>query len=69
MSRNEKDNFVATKEEKTFDDNGNIQVANAKTDNKKSLNIIRQKGIKAKDYPGVSKYLKKPAKVIKIKLK
>ena len=67
MSRKENDNFVATKAEKTFDDDGNTLVANAAT--KKSLNIIRQKGIKAKDYPGVSKYLKKPAKVIKIKLK
>ena len=67
MSRN--DDFVATKAEKTFDDEGNIQVANAKIDNKKSLNIIKQRGIKAKDYPGVSKYLKRPAKIIKIKLK
>jgi len=67
MSRKENDNFVATKAEKTFDDDGNTLVANAAT--KKSLNIIRQEGIKAKDYPGVSKYLKKPAKVIKIKLK
>jgi len=69
MSRKENDDFVATKAEKTFDDDGNTLVANAKIDNKKSLNIIRQKDIKAKDYPGVSKYLKKPAKVIKIKLK
>ena len=27
MSKNEKDNFVATKAEQTFDDEGNIQVA------------------------------------------
>jgi len=66
MSRKENDDFVATKAEKTFDDEGNTQVANAAT--KQSLNIIKQKNIKAKDYPGVSKYLKKPAKIIKIDL-
>ena len=30
MSRKENDDFVATKEEKTFDDDGNTQVADAK---------------------------------------
>jgi len=42
MTRNEKDNFIATKEEKTFDDNGNIQVANAKTDNKKMISTLKK---------------------------
>ena len=45
MSRNEKDNFVATKEEKTFDDNGNIQVAEVdkKTKQKKVKKNVKKR--------------------------
>jgi len=48
MSRNEKDNFVATKEEKTFDDDGNIQVA--QVDKKTTLSdaIGKKKGVVVK---------------------
>ena len=48
MSRNEKDNFVATKEEKTFDDNGNIQVA--QVDKKTTLSdaLGKKKGVVVK---------------------
>ena len=45
MSRNEKDNFVATKEEKTFDDDGNIQVAKViKIDDKLLLKKLQDTG-------------------------
>ena len=48
MSRNEKDNFIATKEEKTFDDNGNIQVA--QVDKKTTLSdaLGKKKGVVVK---------------------
>ena len=48
MSRNENDNFVATKEEKTFDDDGNIQVA--KVDKKTTLSeaLGKRKGVVVK---------------------
>ena len=48
MSRNEKDNFVATKEEKTFDDDGNIQVA--QVDKKTTLSdaLGKKKGVVVK---------------------
>jgi hypothetical protein len=45
MSRNEKDNFVATKEEKTFDDNGNIQVAEVDKKTTLSEAIGKKKGV------------------------
>jgi hypothetical protein len=66
MSRKENDDFVATKAEKTFDDDGNIQVdANVSSNYKGGL---LYKG-KAKDYPGISAILKKKkAKVIKINI-
>mgnify|MGYP005993380833 FL=1 len=64
MSRKENDDFVATKAEKSFDDDGNIQVANAAV--KKTLNIVPQKGNKAGKFKSVTDLLKKPAKVIKI---
>tara|TARA_R110001592_G_scaffold119813_2_gene323320 strand:+ start:104 stop:328 length:225 start_codon:yes stop_codon:yes gene_type:complete len=66
MSRKENDDndFVATKAEKSFDDDGNIQVANAAV--KKTLNIVPQKGNKAGTFKSVNYLLKKPAKVIKI---
>ena len=45
MSRNEKDNFVATKAEKTFDDEGNIQVAKViKIDDKLLLKKLQDTG-------------------------
>ena len=48
MSRNEKDNFVATKAEKTFDDDGNIQVA--QVDKKTTLSdaLGKKKGVVVK---------------------
>jgi hypothetical protein len=45
MSRNEKDNFVATKEEKTFDDDGNIQVAEVDKKTTLSEAIGKKKGV------------------------
>ncbi len=62
MSRNEKDNFVATKEEKTFDDDGNIQVA--QVDKKTTLSdaIGKKKGVVVKTNN------KKPFKIKKILL-
>ena len=47
MSRKENDDFVATKEEKTFDDDGNTQVADAKIikiDDKLLLKKLHDKG-------------------------
>ena len=45
MSKNEKDNFVATKAEKTFDDEGNIQVAKViKIDDKLLLKKLEDTG-------------------------
>lgn len=59
---------------KAFDDDGYEEgkskeremMANAGSTNKKTLNIVRQSGNKAKDYKSVTDYLKKPAKVIQI---
>ena len=53
MSRNKKDDFVATKSEKTFDDDGNIKVAKL---DKKKLNIIRQSGQKAGTKFSINKF-------------
>ena len=45
MSKNEKDNFVAAKAEKTFDDEGNIQVAKViKIDDKLLLKKLEDTG-------------------------
>jgi hypothetical protein len=47
MSKNRDDDFVATKEEKTFDDDGNTQVADAKIikiDDKLLLKKLQDKG-------------------------
>jgi hypothetical protein len=45
MSRKENDDFVATKEEKTFDDEGNTQVAEViKIDDKLLLKKLQDKG-------------------------
>ena len=48
MSRKENDDFIATKEEKTFDDDGNIQVA--QVDKKTTLSdaIGKKKGVVVK---------------------
>jgi hypothetical protein len=65
MSRKENDDFVATKAEKTFDDEGKTVDANVSSNYRGGL---LYKG-KAKDYPGIKKILeKKKAKVIKINL-
>ena len=77
MSRKENDDFVATKEEKSFDDEGNTVVAELPKANKTSLNIIKQIGnddvsSKAKDKFSVEKLLgskQKPAKVINLNKK
>ena len=69
MSRNN-DDYVATKAEKTFDDDGNIQVAELISPNKTKLNVIRQVGQKAGQPFSVNKLLdskQKPAKVIELK--
>jgi hypothetical protein len=59
--------FVATKAEKTFDDDGNTKVAEIPSTKKTNLNVIRQIGQKAKDKFSVNKLLdskQKPAKII-----
>jgi hypothetical protein len=64
--------FVATKAEKTFDDDGNTKVAEIPSTKKTNLNVIRQIGQKAKDKFSVNKLLdskQKPAKVIQLKPK
>ena len=67
MSKKENDDFVATKAEKTFDDDGNIQVADANVSSNYRGGVL-YKG-KAKDYPGISAILKKKkAKVIPINI-
>jgi hypothetical protein len=72
MSKNRDDDYVATKVEQTFDDDGNTKVAELPSNNKKNLNVIRQIGQKAKDKFSVNKLLdskQKPAKVIELKPK
>jgi len=72
MSKNRDDDYVATKAEKTFDDDGNTVVAELPKANKTSLNVIRQIGQKAKDKFSVNKLLdskQKPAKVINLNKK
>jgi hypothetical protein len=64
--------FVATKAEKTFDDDGNTKVAEIPSTKKTNLNVIRQIGQKAKDKFSVNKLLdskQKPAKIIQLKPK
>ena len=66
--------FVATKTENTFDDNGNIVVAEVPSTKKTNLNVIRQIGNKAgdKNFPTAKELLdskQKPAKVIQLKPK
>ena len=70
MSRN--DDYVATKVEKSFDDDGNTVVAEVPSTKKTNLNVIRQIGNKAKDKFSVNKLLdskQKPAKIIQLKPK
>jgi len=63
MSRKENDDFIATKAEKTFDDEGKTVDANVSSNYRGGL---LYKG-KVKDYPGIKEILKKKkAKVIKI---
>ena len=72
MSKNRDDDFVATKAEQTFDDDGNTKVAEIPSTKKTNLNVIRQIGQKAKDKFSVEKLLgskQKPAKVIQLKPK
>ena len=72
MSKNRDDVYVATKVEKSFDDDGNTVVAELPKANKTSLNVIRQIGQKAKDKFSVNKLLdskQKPAKVINLNKK
>jgi len=72
MSKNRDDDFVATKVEKSFDEEGNTVVAEIPSTKKTNLNVIRQVGQKAKDKFSVNKLLdskQKPAKVIQLKPK
>jgi hypothetical protein len=69
MSKNRDDDFVATKVEKSFDDDGNTVVAEIPSTKKTNLNVIRQIGNKAgdKNFPTAKELLdskQKPAKVI-----
>ena len=65
MSKKENDDFVATKAEKTFDEEGKTVDANVSSNYRGG---VLYKG-KAKDYPGISAILKKKkAKVIPINI-
>ena len=68
MSRSNDEDFVATKAEQTFNDEGEtIKVAEVVSPNKTKLNVIRQIGNKAKDKFSINKLLdskQKPAKII-----
>ena len=65
MSRKENDDFVATKAEKTFDDEGNTVVADANVSSTYKGGLL-YKG-KAKDYTSAADIIKKKsAKIIKI---
>ena len=74
MSRNN-DDYVATKAEQTFNDEGEtIKVAEVVSPNKTKLNVIRQIGNKAgsKNFPTAKELLdskQKPANVIELKHK
>jgi len=72
MSKNRDDDYVATKVEKSFDEEGNTVVAEIPSTKKTNLNVIRQVGQKAKDKFSVNKLLdskQKPAKVINLNKK
>ena len=74
MSRSN-DDYVATKVEQTFNDEGEtIKVAEVVSPNKTKLNVIRQIGNKAgsKNFPTAKELLdskQKPAEVIELKPK
>ena len=69
------DDYVATKDEQTFNDEGEtIKVAEVVSPNKTKLNVIRQIGNKAgsKNFPTAKELLdskQKPAEVIELKPK
>ena len=68
MSRKENDDFVATKEEKTFDDEGNTVVADANVSSTYKGGLL-YKG-KMKNYTSAADILsKKKAKIIQLKPK
>jgi hypothetical protein len=74
MSKNRDDDYVATKVEQTFDDDGNTKVAEVPSTKKTNLNVIRQIGNKAgdKNFPTAKELLdskQKPAKIIQLKPK
>ena len=70
MLKSNDEDFVATKDEQTFNDEGEtIKVAEVVSPNKTKLNVIRQIGNKAgsKNFPTAKELLdskQKPAKVI-----
>ena len=72
MSRKENDDFVATKAEKTFDDEGNIQVAEVDKKTTLSEALGKKKGVVVKTNNKKPFNIKKilldnSAKVIKLK--
>ena len=73
LKNNGEDEYVATKDEQTFNDEGEtIKVAEIPSTKKTNLNVIRQIGQKAKDKFSVNKLLdskQKPAKVINLNKK
>ena len=75
MSRSNDEDFVATKAEQTFNDEGEtIKVAEVVSPNKTKLNVIRQIGNKAgsKNFPTAKELLdskQKPAEGIELKPK
>ena len=70
MLKSNDEDFVATKDEQTFNDEGEtIKVAEVVSPNKTKLNVVRQIGNKAgsKNFPTAKELLdskQKPAKVI-----
>ena len=70
MSKNRDDDYVATKVEKSFDDDGNTVVA--ELPKSKMKDEVKVKEIKSEVKPGVNKLLdskQKPAKVINLNKK
>jgi len=66
MSKNRDDDYVATKAEKSFDDDGNTVTANANVSSSYSGGLL-YKG-KIKNYSSAGEILKKKeAKIIKLK--
>jgi len=75
MLKSNDEDFVATKDEQTFNDEGEtIKVTEVVSPNKTKLNVIRQIGNKAgsKNFPTAKELLdskQKPAEVIELKPK